>query len=210
MLLPSDADLVDAAAATYQGAVPTISANGVSVFVTKNDGLNIVAIEGSHDVQNWLADFLAIEISGGGHPGTDHPTLGWVHAGFLLDATLILPQVRAVAQEGAYALAGHSLGAALVLMLGALLTIEGLPPVKIGAFAPPRVGGDDFAAVIKSVPGIYPRYGADIVPEVPFTMKGFPYIQVPLLELNDPKKLDRFAAHNITNYVAAVHALVVI
>jgi hypothetical protein len=207
-MAPSDSDLVDASAATYvPGAIPAISANGVSIFVTKSNDLNVVAIEGSHDVQNWLSDFLALEVRGIGHPMTSHPDLGWIHAGFMLDAMLVLPSVRTIAQDGPYAICGHSLGAALALLLGGLLTVEGLAPMRLGAFAPPRVGGEQFANVIKSVPFCAYRFGCDIVPEVPFTLATFPYIQVPLIEIGVDSKLDRFACHNISNYVAAVHSL---
>ena len=195
-MIPTNIELVDAAAATYDpAATPAIQMlhTSVRVFQSKSaDGTNIIAIEGTHDVIGWLEDFLALEVSGGGHPGENHPVLGWVHAGFLLDAMLVLPSVRMIAQQGPFAICGHSLGAALALLLGAILTVEGTPPVKIGAFAPPRVGGEQFAEIVKSVSSICPRYGDDVVPEVPFTLKAFPYIQVPLLELEDPKKLDRF------------------
>jgi Lipase (class 3) len=210
MTLPTDAELVLAAQATYDpAATPAIQAlqSSIRIFVTKIPSGNTISVEGTHDIAGWLEDFLAIEVSGNGHPGANHPTLGWVHAGFLLDAEEVLPAVREVAQDGPYSIAGHSLGAAEALMLGALLTVEGLPPIKIGAFAPPRVGGIDFANVIKSLPLCAYRFGKDIVPEVPFTLAAFPYIQVPLIEVGVDSTLDRFAAHNIANYVAAVQAL---
>ena len=210
-MTPTNIELVDAAAATYDpAATPTIQMlhTSVRIFQSKSaDGTNIIAIEGTHDVAGWIEDLLALEVSGGGNPGTNHPMLGFVHAGFLLDASLVLPSVRQIVQQGPYAICGHSLGAALALLLGAMLTVEGTAPLRIGAFAPPRVGGEQFAEIVKSVPSICPRYGDDIVPEVPFTLKAFPYIQVPLLELEDPQKLDRFSAHNVRNYVTAIHAL---
>ena len=103
-----------------------------------------------------------------------------------------------------YALAGHSLGAAMALLLGGLLINRGRPPMKIGAFAPPRVGGDQFVKAVGKVPVSAYIYGNDLVPDVPFTiLPAFPYEQVRLIQVGQPRA-DRLSCHAIANYVAAV------
>jgi hypothetical protein len=218
MMLPTDAELVDAAAATYDPAsVPFIADIGsaLRIFLTQRaDGLVIVSIEGTHDAVGWAFDFFALRIKD--HPGIAHPSLGFIHAGFYTMASIVLDRLTAELEHRGvpYAICGHSLGAALALLLGAMLIVRGMPPVKIGAFAPPRVGGAKFVATATSVPFCAERYGLDPVPAVPLDLPiVFPYDQVPLRELQAPP-LPRdaslaalFDQHHITNYVAGVHAL---
>ncbi len=159
----------------------------------------------------WALDFLALGITA--HAGVNHPTLGFLHAGFYDSAMSIWPDVRNAASAGPYALAGHSLGAALALLLGGLLIDAGKPPLKIGAFAPPRVGSDPFVKVVTSVPYCAYRYRDDPVPMVPFRLMPpppapqFPYRQVPFIQLGTPSfEIDETADHAIGNYVANVAA----
>ena len=203
LVLPTDIELVQAAAATYDpAAAPFYNdfANAIDIFqTTRADGLNIIAIEGTHDAQGWGIDFCALGIED--HPGTNHPTLGFVHAGFLASALLALPHITA---KQPYAICGHSLGAAMALLIGGLLIDNGTPPMKIGAFAPPRVGGEQFVKIVATVPLCAYQYGNDPVPRVPFRILPlFPYMQVAMTSIGTPR-LDEFSCHNIANYVAGV------
>ncbi len=216
--LPTDAELVDAAAAAYDpAAVPFIADLGsaLRIFRTQRaDGLVIYAIEGTHDPLGWAFDFFALRIKD--HAGINHPSLGFIHAGFYTMASVVLDRVIAdLTRSGApYAICGHSLGAALALLLGAMLIVRGMPPVKVGAFAPPRVGGQKFVATATSVPCCADRYGVDPVPTVPLDFPLlFPYGQVPLRELEAPplprdaSLAQLFAQHHIGNYVSGVYAI---
>ncbi len=205
----SDHDLVVAAAATYDpAAIPLYEGIGgaVRVFLSKVNGLNVVAIEGTKNAPGWALDFVAIPEED--RPKTDHPSLDWVHAGFMTGATLAIDSVRRVAQQAPYAITGHSLGAALAELIGALLSLEGLPPVKIGSFAPPRVGGDKFLSVLMSLPVTAYRYADDPIPLVPFFLPGFPYRQVPLIQIGRGSFaraiLDPFVYHHCQNYLSGV------
>jgi predicted lipase len=207
--LPTDSDLVDAAARTYSAdAKPFIDDLGSSIrlfLTTRADGLNIISIEGTHDAIGWALDLLAVYATD--NEGVSHPSLGFIHAGFYTAASAIIDRVTAVAGKGPYALAGHSLGAAMALLLGGLLIDRALSPVKIGAFAPPRVGEGQFVKIIGTVPVSAYIFGNDLVPDVPFTiLPAFPYEQVKLIQVGKPRA-DRLSCHAILNYTSAIHAL---
>jgi hypothetical protein len=218
--IPSDSELVDAAAATYSAAVPFIDDfdSAIRVFLTtRADGSTIVAVEGTHDPLGWALDFCALSIRQQG--GIAHPSLGFIHAGFNLAASRVFDRIAAeLKRRGTpFAMAGHSLGAALALLIGARLSVDaGLTPVKIGAFAPPRVGGDAFVNIVKTIPLCAVWYGDDPVPRVPFHwMPLWPYDSPPLNHVGPDATLDdnwldnlhvKVQHHHITNYVTAVHA----
>lgn len=208
MLLPTDAELVNECAATYTRNDPIISddASAVRIFakavVAPNEGTyNIFAIEGTHNLQGWLADFLALHVWD--HPGKSIEGLGWVHAGFFALAQSVYPKLAKFTQVP-YAICGHSLGAALAVLLGATFAQRGNRPIKIGAFAPPRVGDIEFVRAVTQMPFCAYRFGNDPVPEVPFHIPFFfPYENVPLVSGGAPKG-DPFKSHAIANYVALV------
>ena len=205
---------LDAAAATYTRTDPEFedADHAIRVFLSKSSGgANILAIEGTHDPLGWALDFIALDVED--QQGMNHATLGLIHAGFYGSALAALTRCALIAARGPYAICGHSLGAATALLIGALLMDDMLPPVKIGAFAPPRVGGDVFIKTATSVPGCYDRYGTDPVTDVPIWLPPrFAYKQVPLRQFNAPlipawDIRARLAQHHIENYVSAVHAI---
>ena len=206
--LPTDSELVDCAAATYALAAQPFfedADKAIRIFLTKRsaDGLNILAVEGTHDPLGWLIDFFAAKIDD--QQGLNSASLGFIHAGFYASAVAALTRCALVAAKGPYAICGHSLGAGLALLIGSLLLQDDLPPVKIGAFAPPKVGGATFVKVVTSIPFCAYRYGNDPVTGVPLTFMDFPYEQVPLTEIGSAM-IDPFRCHAIGNYVAGVKA----
>jgi len=209
LAIPSDGELVRYAAATYlPEAQPFIEDidHSIRVFLTtRQDGLNVFAIEGTHSPLGWALDFFGLRTED--QQGFEHATLGWLHGGFYDAAVAALPRLALEAVRGPYVITGHSLGAALALLIGGLLIQDeklGVShPIKICAFAPPRVGGKLFVETVMTVPLSAYRFGNDPVPEIPIALPGFPYEQVPLIEIGSPK-LDPFACHSIANYVAAV------
>jgi hypothetical protein len=220
---PSDADLVDAAARTNDpDAVPFIDDvdSAIRVFLTtRDDGFIIVSPQGSHDAIDWALDFCALSIKD--HYGRiDHPSLGFVHAGFNLIVDRIYGRILAELERRGkpFAIGAHSLGAAVGALLGARLKVnDGLAPMKIGAFALPRVGGAQFVRVLTSIPLCAPWYGDDPVPRVPFHWEPlWPYEQVPLDHVGPDATLDdnwldnlhvKIQDHHIKNYVSTVHAV---
>jgi hypothetical protein len=206
-VLPSDADLVAAAAATYaSGATPIIANEVDRVFLTQIGEFSVFSIEGTYNLPGWLGDFLALGVRE--HPTKNHPTLGFLHLDFYESALRILPPMVAAAKAGPTVIGGHSRGAGLALLTGALLIDQGLRPAKLAAFAPPRVGGAQFVKVACSVPFSAYKFGDDPVPEVPFTLDPlFPYRQVPLTKIGAPLPgLHALDCHHIANYVAGVKA----
>ena len=205
MNLPSDHALVLAAAATYAPSNAPFyqSFNGaVRVFKSVVGDIPNIAIEGTHDPLGWLLDFLAVRADD--NEGVNHPTLGWVHAGFLASAASIIDPIESTIGNQPYTICGHSLGGALALLLAAMLIDRGVAPVKVAAFAPPRVGAAQFVQIVRMVPCNGYLFGNDLVPDIPFTiMPAFPYEQIPLIMIGKPMA-DRFACHSIANYVAAV------
>lgn len=207
----TDRDLVAAAAATYSSAPTWSFFDGtVNALLTKTAaGLPVVAIEGTHNRPGWAGDFCAITVDESliepQHVPWPHPVLGRIHAGFYLFSRPLIPVVLAAIGDDPFALAGHSLGAALALLLGAELIIRGRRPQRIGAFAPPRVGMPDFVRTVTAVPvGAY-RFGDDPVTEVPITLPGFPYAQVPLIAIGAPMP-NPLDCHHIGNYASTVGA----
>lgn len=209
--LPSDIELVQYAASTYKRDDVFCDVLGSSLVLFKDvrpDGLIVISNEGTHNPPGWAFDFLALEADS--RHGFVHPDLGWVHAGFFGLCVMAYPKVLEAVRDKPYAIDGHSLGAIAALMLGAMLTVAGQPPAKVGAFAPPRGGGAQFVRIATSGPFCAYQYGQDPVPDVPFTIEPlFPYQQVPLTLLPaprvDPFDLQaRVAMHHIENYVAGV------
>ena len=203
--LPTDVELVQLCAQTYiPGAVPFLQNPGFAdrLFMTRRpDGLTIFAIEGTYDAPLWIGDLLAIPTED--QATQNHPTLGFVHADFYQAALRIMAPVATAGRQGPIAVTGHSRGAAVAAMLCGLLIDDGLAPVKMGLFAPPRAGASLFVKVVTSIPFCAYRYGDDPVTEVPFTLADFPYAQVPLTAIGSPM-IPPVLCHRITNYVAAV------
>jgi Lipase (class 3) len=205
--LPTDAELVQCAAATYvPGAVPFLENPGFAdrLFMTRRaDGLTIFSVEGTYNAPLWIGDFLALDTED--QETKNHPTLGMVHADFYQAALRLLAPIETATRQGPVAVCGHSRGAALAAMICGLLLDDGYPVVKMGLFAPPRAGGALFVKIVTSVPFCAYRFGDDPVTEVPFTLPDFPYAQVPLTAIGRPM-IPAIECHHIANYVAGVQA----
>jgi Lipase (class 3) len=212
LAIPTDVELVDYAAGTYNpAAVPFIEDlfAAIRIFLFERaDGLLVISPEGTHSDVGWALDFFAIKAED--HGTKDHPGLGFIHAGFYIAALRVFQKLVAELEKRGqpFALSGHSLGAALALLLGGMFIQMGLKPVKIGAFAPPRVGGEQFVSIVSTVPIYACRYGMDPVPLAPMSIPSARYRQVPIVEFDAPFTPLIFDNHHYPNYVRAVHALV--
>ena len=209
MGIPTDFELVQAAAACYPAygaAAPFFQPAGFTDRLFRSPcpslpGLTIFAVEGTASPAGWLGDFLALGADA--QETANHPSLGFVHADFYVAAQRLLEPIVEAAKAGPIALAGHSRGAALAAMLAGLLIDSGQIPVKVGLFAPPRVGAQRLLDALSPVPVVAYRFGNDPVTEVPLTLPDFPYAQFPLIEIGTPCLIS-VACHHITNYVSGV------
>ena len=90
-------------------------------------------------------------------------------------------------------LTGHSLGGAVALIVGALMTRDEIPPLQIVTFGAPRCGR---LKILDGVPVTQYRHGKDIVPLVPPLMRR----HTKLLEFGKPGK-SLIKDHYMLNYV---------
>ena len=143
LLLP----LAEAAAACYiPGNQPTwqSSLRLVHVFHSlvkiEEAWTNCFAFEGTTDIQEWMVDFFAVQI-----PVIEHPQLGFVHAGFLLDVQAVIGNIyNKMASLGwpPFYICGHSKGAGEAILCAGLMKAMGHPALATRAYEPPRVGGE--------------------------------------------------------------------
>lgn len=140
--------------------VPTVgdvnSASRMHVY----DGVHV--FRGSDDILAWLhdADCRPLNVVG----------FGKVHSGFWHALSAILPACLALPRPTA--VAGHSLGAAMAILYGAVLARLG-SIVPVYAFEPPRICLDGTMAQFLNatrVPVFATRNGNDVVPKIPFGM----------------------------------------
>jgi hypothetical protein len=206
----SDARLVALAAATYS-AVPTWTGLGLNQSLhavetnEAEDGLTVIAFRGSIAPHDWALDFQAIPTVD--HEATNHPTLGFIHSGFLAGALALTPQIAMAVAGKPYALTGHSLGGALALVVAGLLVDAGHAPERVATFGAPKVGFSSFVEALKDVPIAQYRRGNDIVPLVPFWLPNFPYehARLPLIRVGVPQA-NPAQCHHIGGYADDVTA----
>lgn len=125
-------------------------------------------------MENWIEDFDAFHKSG---------KQFWLHKGFEDCADALWPAVlKALAQIDPHVpivVVGHSLGAAVALILGFWLEAQNPPRLQaVYAFEPPKIGGAKFKAIFDDELGqktFCVTHGADLVPWVPL---GFGYRRV--------------------------------
>jgi hypothetical protein len=207
---PTDVELLELAGQTYKAdAVPYFedADHAIRVFFVRrpSDGLAMFSFEGTHDRLGWVIDFFSLMLKD--QQGLDHRTLGRVHAGFYGACLSAAPRIVVVAQKEPVAFSGHSLGAAMALMMTGLFIDYGLAPIRTGAFAPPRAGDQTFVDAVTSIPFCAYRNGNDVVTQVPFSLRDFPFRQVPLTQVGT-RKIWFPACHHFPNYDAAVRAKV--
>jgi predicted lipase len=191
----SDIALCSAAAAAY--TIPaTIFVSDVHAVITMVDGISTVAFRGTvpSSWTDWFRDFAAWP-----NRIADHPALGFCHDGFISGAEAILPQLNA-ALSGPYVLTGHSLGGALAIAAGALLTDCGRPPLRLTTFGAPRVGMN-LTKILMTIEGSRYRHGSDPIPEVP----SWPYLNDrPWTHIGQANHLDPIGDHAVSRYALAL------
>ena len=150
---------------------------------------NIFAFRGTDEPKDALRDMRILPLW--------TRELGWCPAGFLKASRRLVNKVTSVCLERDIdhkniILTGHSLGGAVALILGALMTRDEILPVEIVTFGAPRCGR---LKILDNVPVTQYRHGKDIVPMVPPLMRR----HNKLVKLGEPKSLIK--DHFVVNYV---------
>lgn len=207
--VPSAIDLVDAAAVSYDAAAKpwfVDDDNAVRIFLVRlKSGLACFVPEGTHNLTGWLLDFAALMAPA--PQRFDHKGLGPIHSGFYYASLPALTEILKVALTEPVGMIGHSLGAAMAILLGCQLIDFGIKPVVIAGYAPPRVGTKHLVKIATSVPHQYWRYGTDPVTQVPFRLRKEPFEQVPLTHIGPPAgPIWKPSNHHFPNYQSGVRA----
>jgi hypothetical protein len=167
--------------------------NTHAVLATAKDAM-IIAFAGTDplDLLNWISDFYL------GRVDAD------VHQGFEDAADAVWPDVSAAIERcmndgRALFIAGHSLGAAIALVIADRAHHKkALEHAEVYVFGSPRVGRDDFVSRYNAVFGSTTYrfvHGRDIVPTVPPSELGFHHVGR-LLECDSGQKFDQTRLRN--------------
>lgn len=179
-------------------AIPTYDVHGLEVRATAGPAAwgdaDVLAFRGTDSVIDWIRDAAW-------RPFRDRD-LGWCHGGFLLGSAAVDARIEYGARP--LVLAGHSLGGAVALALGARLAARGRPPALLVTFGAPRVGMGKYAALLAGVPVRQYRRGNDPVTQFPFAIPPllrFQHAREPLILIGEPS--DRpFDCHRMAGYLA--------
>ena len=155
----TDLTLCLSSSAAYYLPLTVTTTSKVRVLIQSIEDTNVIAFRGSADEDDWMRDFDAIPV--------ENHYLGICHQGFLTGAQSALPLLKQYTEKP-FIITGHSLGGALAIMLGALLMVNGIKPLKIVTFGAPNTGiADNIPKILESVPGNRYRNGDDPVPDIP-------------------------------------------
>lgn len=210
-MLPSDVTLVNFAAAIYtadkgwdhyDGGYD----DGICVGVKKLGDYDIVVFRGSITAHDWVEDLHAFPVD---------TRVGTVHSGFYDGMEKVWTEIKSLLTQPVL-ITGHSLGAARADMLTAIMTVDGMPPVRRAVFGEPRPGMRNFAKVIAEIPGAGYRNGNsknhDLVTDVPLKLlPPFNFVHPTELVHVDAEpsgtllnRIGLFAFHHIELYQKAV------
>ena len=190
----SDADLAAIVARSYHSA--TWKAGELSALFTISNNSRIIAIPGTkHEIGEWLRDFDA-------WPVWDR-WLGICHRGFRDGAWELWRRSPLASMDfGGAIVAGHSLGGALAILLGAIMTVERTPPAAVITFGAPRCGSWKLRRLLSPIAVRSYRNGDDPVPDVPW-LPGVYVHPRRQIEIGTPAP-DPISDHHIGAYEKAV------
>jgi len=171
-------------------------------------------IRGTDNALEWITDVEAVQVpfKAGGR------TYGNVENGFMDELgriTALSPGgsslgpltswLATLAPTGAaITTAGHSLGAAVATLAGALAAVQG-NPTKIYSFASPQVGDSHFAASFDGLPLYHYRiYNIhDLVPKTPSSTLGYQAVAfgIPIDTTTQSIKTNVVCCHSLRSYL---------
>jgi Lipase (class 3) len=138
--------------------------------------VSIVVLRGTVTLLDWLRDFQAwVE-------PFHHHGLGPIHAGFYSGMETVYRELPGIVQSRPLIICGHSAGAARAVLLSALLTLDGRPPIARICFGEPRAGFAQLRPILAPIKQqrSYRNRGAtdtdhDEMTDLPFSLPLFPY-----------------------------------
>jgi len=207
----------------------SIDVPGAQGYVTTMGNLNVLALRGTDDINDWAFNVKihAVPWAGGGQ----------VHQGFLEafdNIATILNKIRNEHPEKRWIIAGHSLGAAIGVLASTILQ-----PVQSYLFGCPRIGDARFCEnfdnkylfdirnegdLVSTIPdafgavhflrpgmGIWLHNGDWEESKGPATASPFPDISWSFKRLTTPadwhKPIKELSDHSIINYIAQIESL---
>jgi hypothetical protein len=138
--------------------------NDVHFHACVENGVTILVARGTepYDLEDWIADFsIRPTVS------RRHPLLGLCHAGFLTDVEQVAAEMQHDTQGQRVIVTGHSKGAAEALLFAAMQCCAGATPLLVVTFGSPRPGFVQLQELLRDLPGVDYRNGADPVPDLP-------------------------------------------
>jgi hypothetical protein len=197
-MTPTYLDLADLALASYTEPA-TIETGDAHVLVKERAGIIFVSPRGTNPkvLRDDLRDLGAAWVR-------NDDILRRCPSTITADAEQIvwrlLPYLRAKPWAGG----AHSKGAGELLLVAAMLTHGGLPPLRIGAFEPLRVGpcGD----LLKADTCLLTRHGLDEITEVPPWL-GHPLAITPLVWIGPAPTDPLIQYHDLAGVRASIAAL---
>jgi hypothetical protein len=157
------------------GPIDSICWGALQVGPAINEAaVTYIFLRGSVTLGDWLRDAMAIA-----NPFT-HDALGPCHPGFYLGMHELWLEIQAKTQ-GPWILVGHSLGAGRGYILGAIMVLDGKPPLRQVYFGSPKPGFSKLASIVGIVPTSSYRNGNavhhDLVTDLPATLPPEEYVQ---------------------------------
>ena len=189
--MPTDAQLADAVRDAYK-LPPTWERGGFRARCSLVDGHPVIAFPGTRlsDPHDVLTDLEALP--------THDRDLGWCHSGFLAGARALYP-LLGLPHMVQPIFVGHSMGAAIALLIAARAALDWHEPREVVTFGSPRAGGHTLASALSALPVRMYRNGNDPVPDVPFHFFGFYQHPRRLIQIGEPER-DPIACHYIDSY----------
>jgi triacylglycerol lipase len=194
-MIINDITLCLAASAAYYDKPTFVVAGDVYVVITVINGITVVAFRGTEpsNIKDWIRDFDALPMR--------NRYLGLCHKGFLTGAEAAIPLLIPLLKGKQFIIVGHSLGGAMAILTGAILTAMKLPPIQITTFgAPNSFIGDGVTTILKIIPGNRYRNGDDPVPVVPM----WPFHQDREFTHIGTASIDAISDHFIAAYYSAL------
>ena len=146
----------------------------------EDQDLLIIAIRGSANNGNWLANIDARKVNSTILISTDGSDQAQVHAGFARASETLTPAIQEAIPAGKRVIiTGHSLGAAIALFVAPRLVQAGITVDRVVTFGCPRVGDANYLIDWTDRVGpVAHRYvnGPDPVCQLPTPLRGFRHI----------------------------------